>query len=252
VIQVETAYCTHPGKIRSHNEDSVGVYNGESCLLAIVADGMGGHAAGEVASKMAVDLSAQRFMEHEGIFTREKAEIWLNHLVRGINLRLYEHAESHDTCKGMGTTFAAALCTNEFIAVSSVGDSRIYIWKHPQPVKQITEDHTFVNELLKTGQITEDEAAGHPKRNILMRSLGTEPTIALDTAIVEWSSWSHVLLCSDGLSNKLTDERLTEIMNKSMNLEEKTGMMVKEANRAGGEDNISVILISNDRDGEKQ
>ncbi|MCQ2008911.1 MAG: Stp1/IreP family PP2C-type Ser/Thr phosphatase [Sporolactobacillus sp.] len=248
---MKAEWCTSSGNVREQNEDSLDVLYGDDCLLGIVADGMGGHAAGEIASKMALELTSAKWSEHSGVFTKEEAETWLNHLVRSVNLRLYEYAETHDACRGMGTTFAVALCTKEFIAVSSVGDSRIYIWKQNCIVKQITEDHTFVNELLKSGQITKEEAEDHPKRNILMRSLGTEPTIALDTSVIDWANCSHLLICSDGLTNKLSDETLSEIMEGTMNLREKTEMMISEANHAGGEDNSSVIIISKDGDGEK-
>jgi protein phosphatase len=252
VKSVKTAFCTDSGRVREQNEDSVGVFFGNKCVLGIVADGMGGHAAGEIASKMAVDLSAEKFSTHSEPFTQEEAEIWLNHLIRGVNLRLYEYAEAHEECRGMGTTFAGAICTNEFVTITSVGDSRIYIWNKGHLVKQITEDHTFVNELLKSGQITLEEAVDHPKRHILMRSLGTEPTIALDTSTFEWMNGSHILICSDGLTNKLSDEKLSEIMEGALSLCEKTDMMIKEANHFGGEDNISVIIISQDGDGEKE
>ncbi|MCO7127980.1 Stp1/IreP family PP2C-type Ser/Thr phosphatase [Sporolactobacillus shoreicorticis] len=248
---MKAEWYTSSGNVREQNEDSLGVFYGDECLIGIVADGMGGHAAGEIASKMALKLTSAKWSEHSGTFTKEEAEMWLNRLVRSVNLRLYEYAETHEECRGMGTTFAVALCTNEFIAVSSVGDSRIYIWKQGYIVKQITEDHTFVNELLKSGQITKEEAADHPKRNILMRSLGTEPTIALDTSVIDWTDCSHLLICSDGLTNKLSDQILSEIMEGTMNLREKTEMMINEANHAGGEDNSSVIIISKDGDGEK-
>nr|WP_283163288.1 Stp1/IreP family PP2C-type Ser/Thr phosphatase [Sporolactobacillus mangiferae] len=238
--------------IREQNEDSIGVFHAEGALLAIVADGMGGHAAGEVASKMAIDCASERWKAHAGTFTRKEASSWLNHLVRSLNLQLFEYAQNHAECHGMGTTFAVALCTDQWIAVSSVGDSRIYIWHEGEPIRQLTEDHTFVNELLKSGQITKEEAASHPKRHILMRSLGTEPTIALDTSVIDWGSGSHILICSDGLTNKLSDGQLSKIMECQASMHEKTEMMIQEANRAGGEDNVSVVIISQDGDGEKQ
>ncbi|MCO7174652.1 Stp1/IreP family PP2C-type Ser/Thr phosphatase [Sporolactobacillus kofuensis] len=249
---MQIAYRTDPGKVRSNNEDSIGVFNDHDCLLAIVADGMGGHAAGEIASKMAVDFSSVRWTEREKTLSKEEAELWLNHLVRGVNLKLYEYAETHEACHGMGTTFAAVYCTSEFMIVSTVGDSRVYKQTKNHRIVQITEDHTYVNELVKSGQITEEEAEVHPKKNILMRSLGTEPTIALDTVTLDWSDCTHLLLCSDGLTNKLSNGKLSEIMEHEATLHEKTEMMIREANNAGGEDNISVIIISKDGDGEKQ
>lgn len=249
---MESTYRTDPGKVRDHNEDSVGVFFGENCLLGIVADGMGGHAAGEIASRMAVDLSSAKWAERSGTPTRDEAESWLNHLVRNINLRIYEYSGTHEACKGMGTTFAAAFCTNDFVVVSTVGDSRVYIWNQGSIARQISEDHTLVNELLKSGQISKEDAEIHPKKHVLMRALGTEPTIALDTSVFDWSKGSHLLICSDGLTNKLSGAKLSEIMEEATGLHEKTEKMINEANHAGGEDNISVIIISQDGGGEKQ
>ncbi|RYL95383.1 Stp1/IreP family PP2C-type Ser/Thr phosphatase [Sporolactobacillus sp. THM7-4] len=246
------AVCnTDRGKVRNHNEDSIGIFYGEKQLLGVVADGMGGHAAGDVASRMALEVVKRKWKEVTGGFTKQEAVDWLNQLVRSINVHLYNYSLSHMECRGMGTTIAAALCRKEYVAVTAVGDSRIYLSQKGKPIRQITEDHTLVNELVKSGQISKEDAEDHPKKHILIRALGTEPAIELDTSIIQWSEGCQIIICSDGLSNKLSDETLNGILeNESTTLQEKTEKMIQEANTAGGEDNISMIIVSYDGDGE--
>ncbi|RYM07222.1 Stp1/IreP family PP2C-type Ser/Thr phosphatase [Sporolactobacillus sp. THM7-7] len=247
---MKAVYKTDRGKVRERNEDSVGVFYGEKQLFGVVADGMGGHAAGEVASRMALEVTEKKWKALPGPLTEQEAVDWLNHLVRSINVHLYDYSESHEECRGMGTTIAAALCGERFITVSAVGDSRIYFWKRGEPIRQVTEDHTLVNELVKSGQISKEDAETHPRKHILMRALGTEPAIELDTATLTWSAGSGIIICSDGLSNKLSNEKINEILENDSTLQEKTEKMIEEANNAGGEDNISMIIVSYDGDGE--
>ncbi|MFX3618419.1 MAG: Stp1/IreP family PP2C-type Ser/Thr phosphatase [Sporolactobacillus sp.] len=248
---MKAVFGSDVGRQRSHNEDSVNIFYHGSELLAVVADGMGGHAAGEVASTMAVQYAEKKWQEREAEFTQDEAVGWINHLVRGINVHLYDYAESHETCRGMGTTFAAAFCSKNFIVITTVGDSRIYSWNEGEAVQQVTEDHTLVNELLKSGQISKIDAERHPEKHVLMRALGTEPAIELDTLTLNWSQCSHLILCSDGLTNKLSDEGISGILGSAGSLQEKIEQMISAANDAGGEDNISLIIISRDSDGEQ-
>ncbi|MDD9147107.1 MULTISPECIES: Stp1/IreP family PP2C-type Ser/Thr phosphatase [unclassified Sporolactobacillus] len=246
---MKAVYGTDRGKIRNHNEDSIGVFYGDGQILAVVADGMGGHAAGDVASRMAIEVIQSKWEKVSGTLNESEAVQWLNQLVRSINVHLYDYAAEHEECRGMGTTIAAAFCRKDFVVVSAVGDSRIYIWKQGEPIRQITEDHTLVNELVKSGQITKKDAEVHPKKHILMRALGTEPAIELDTSTLTWPDGALLMICSDGLTNKLSDETIGRIMGNGRSLQEKTETMISEANNAGGEDNISMIIVS--RDGEE-
>ncbi|GGL44353.1 Stp1/IreP family PP2C-type Ser/Thr phosphatase [Sporolactobacillus putidus] len=246
---MKAVYSTDRGKIRNHNEDSVGVFYGDGQILGVVADGMGGHAAGDVASRMAIEVIEAKWEKISGPLNENEAVEWLNRLVRSINVHLYDYAAEHEACRGMGTTIAAAFCREDFVAVSAVGDSRIYIWKQGEPIRQVTEDHTLVNELVKSGQISKEDAEIHPKKHILMRALGTEPAIELDTSTLKWSEGSLIMICSDGLTNKLSDETISQIIGRKCSLQEKTEAMIVAANDAGGEDNISMIIVS--RDGEE-
>ncbi|RYL92911.1 Stp1/IreP family PP2C-type Ser/Thr phosphatase [Sporolactobacillus sp. Y61] len=248
------AVCnTDCGKVRAHNEDSVGVLTGENGqILSAVADGMGGHAAGEVASRLALEMIEKKWHELDHSLTRDEAIQWLNHLVRSLNVHLFDYAEKHPECHGMGTTLAAALCSEDYIAITAVGDSRIYMWKEGEGIRQCTEDHTLVHELVKSGQISKKDAEVHPDRHVLMRALGTEPAIQLDTQLLNWEGASYLVICSDGLTNELSDEEITVILGEKMSLYEKTEQLIREANDAGGKDNISVIIISHDSDGDRK
>ncbi|MFT8871406.1 MAG: Stp1/IreP family PP2C-type Ser/Thr phosphatase [Sporolactobacillus sp.] len=249
---MKAAFASDIGRQRESNEDSVGVFCHGGQLFGVVADGMGGHAAGEVASRMALKLSEASWQALGSALDREQAVEWLNHLVRAVNVRLYDHAEKHAECYGMGTTFAAAFCDERFVVITTVGDSRIYTWSAGAGMRQMTEDHTLVNELVKKGEITKDDACVHPDKHILMRALGTEPTVALDTLLLDWHDFTHLIICSDGLSNKLTNEQMSTTMALDQSLEQKATGMVQAANNAGGEDNISLVIISHDDGGEME
>lgn len=249
---MKAVYRTDRGKVRTQNEDSVGVFYGEHQCLGVVADGMGGHAAGEVASRLALEHAGKRWEEVSARLSKEEAVDWLNRLVRSINDYLYRYSVEHEECRGMGTTIALVFFCEAFFAVSAVGDSRVYLWEKGQALRQVTEDHTLVNELVKSGELSKEAAEDHPKKHILTRALGTEPGIELDSEVVEWSEGSRVIICSDGLSNKLSDEKISEILEDGSPLHEKTEKMISLANEAGGEDNISMIIVSNESDGESR
>lgn len=248
---MKAVFNTDRGKVRVHNEDSVRVFYGQNQLLGVVADGMGGHVAGEVASRLAVESAEKKWSELSGPLTKDEAVKWLNQLVRSMNVRVYDYAESHLECRGMGTTVAAAFCSADFIVVSTVGDSRVYIWREGNSASQITEDHTLVNELVKSGQITREDAEVHPGKHVLMRALGTEPAIELDTVTLDWSKGSCLMICSDGLTNRLSNEWIGKKLGEKGSLQEKADQMIRDANDAGGEDNISLIIISHDSDGDE-
>ncbi|MTT32319.1 Stp1/IreP family PP2C-type Ser/Thr phosphatase [Terrilactibacillus sp. BCM23-1] len=241
---MKAIFNTDQGKVRGRNEDSGGIFLSDDQLLAVVADGMGGHQAGDVASQMTLDYFEKKWQEISHPFTKADGAKWLKGVVQEINQTIYEFAQEHPECKGMGTTVVAAICQNDAIFICYVGDSRIYIYDGD--LKQVTEDHTLVNELVKSGQLTKENAENHPNKHILLRALGTEPQVNSDALTIEWSKQAQLLLCSDGLTNKLSDERLKDILSLDETLEMKSELMIKEANEAGGEDNITLVLIAND------
>ncbi|WP_249869830.1 Stp1/IreP family PP2C-type Ser/Thr phosphatase [Oceanobacillus saliphilus] len=247
---MEGHFLTDRGQVRSHNEDSGGIfYNKDNQLIAVIADGMGGHQAGDVASKLATDLIRDKWEPQSGLNTSESLESWLSASISEINQSIYEHSLKNKECKGMGTTVVIAICTDEFVTVAHVGDSRCYI-SGENGLKQITEDHSLVNELVRTGQITEDDAEQHPRKNVLLKAMGTEQSISEDIKTVEWEKENRLLLCSDGLSNKLNVEELAAFTQKPNPLAQIGQEMIDLANERGGEDNISLILIQHESSSE--
>ncbi|GAA0460870.1 Stp1/IreP family PP2C-type Ser/Thr phosphatase [Alkalibacillus silvisoli] len=241
---MHAVFKTDKGKIREANEDFGGVfYNTDRQLLAIVADGMGGHQAGDVASRLAVEKLKEYWEAALAFKDSEELEVWLETVIKEANDVLKEHAQNNTECKGMGTTLIAATILGEQIVVAHIGDSRLYHITE-ETIEQKTEDHSFVNELVLQGQITKEEAESHPRKNVLTRALGTEDEVSVDTLTYPWQSGSYCLLCTDGLTNKLSDGDILDIVSKNETEEEKVDKLLNEANHRGGEDNITVALIS--------
>ncbi|TFJ94604.1 Stp1/IreP family PP2C-type Ser/Thr phosphatase [Lentibacillus salicampi] len=239
-------FQTDQGQIRSHNEDAGGVfYNQTGQLLAVIADGMGGHQAGDVASQMATSMIQVKWENTKVFHSSEESESWLTEILQETNRTLLDHAQNNEACAGMGTTVVAVICTDEFFAVSHVGDSRCYKLDD-DGFRQITEDHSLVNELVRSGQISKDDAEQHPRKNVLLKALGTEADIAADSQSIEWESDSKLLLCSDGLTNKLTDDELSSFIHTDRDPESISNRMIELANDRGGEDNISLIIVHHD------
>lgn len=232
------------GMQRKNNEDSIYTGGEKTPLnnIFIVADGMGGHNAGEIASQHAID----RFVEY--VSKNYDSENILDVLVEGVinaNKAVYDEAKNNESESGMGTTFTCACIENEKLYAVHVGDSRIYILRNSR-LCQITNDHSFVMEMVKQGRITLEEARVHPKRNIITRAVGTEDTIDVDTVIKELKDGDIILICSDGLYGMMSDEEIEKIILGNENIEECIEKLIETANENGGKDNISAILIRNE------
>ena len=236
---------TDVGRKRKVNEDSAAVYTlPEGTILAVIADGMGGHRAGDYASSTAIKVMGEQFLKLDSTdFEDEQhwAE-WLQETVNHVNRHLFNEASENEELKGMGTTLEAALIRDRSCLVSHTGDSRVYAINE-NGVRQITRDHSYVNVLLDNGEITEEEAEAHPQRNWIMKAIGSEKTIDPDLYSIELKDQSYLLLCTDGLSNKVDQNRMYEIVMSDTSLDEKVKELVDLANTLGGEDNISVILL---------
>lgn len=239
---METIYLSDRGKVRQHNEDCVGVFENKAGVLAVVADGMGGHLAGDVASQMTINTFKSLWEQVKSVDSPRDAEAWFIEKVAEVNQAVYEHSLSNPECQGMGTTIVAAIVTSSFATIGHIGDSRCYLLNN-SGYKQVTQDHSLVNELVRSGQITKEDAEHHPRKNVLLRALGTEPSVELDVSTIEFESDDILLLCSDGLSNKISDEEMQEQLLKSEPLSEKAKTLVQLANNNGGEDNITLIII---------
>ncbi|MBS4189176.1 Stp1/IreP family PP2C-type Ser/Thr phosphatase [Bacillus sp. FJAT-49705] len=240
---MKAVFKTDRGRIRQHNEDSGGIFlNRSGQRLAIVADGMGGHRAGDVASEMALSNLQKIWAETEEIKTADEAEEWLKINIEKGNTALYEHAKTTTECEGMGTTLVAAICTNLFVSIANIGDSRCYILNE-NGFQQLTEDHSLVNELVRSGQISKEDAEHHPMKNVVLRALGTEMTVNMDLKTIIFEDEDLLLLCSDGLSNKVQEIEMIEILKSNQSLEEKASTLIELANNNGGEDNITIVIV---------
>lgn len=235
-------YVTDTGKVRDHNEDSVVITeNMAHEILLTVADGMGGHNAGEVASSIAITHIGKRFKELSTIGNKEDAINWLQETVNEINMLLYKYTEEHPESVGMGTTFVLALLTRDFLLFGNIGDSSGYVIKNKQ-LHKITTDHTLVNLLVKSGELTEEEAKDHPRKNVLMKALGAAVAVEMDIFDVE-KDVEGILLCSDGLTNMLDDEQIMRVLNEDLEIEDKLNKLIYKCNNRGGNDNISIAYL---------
>jgi protein phosphatase len=240
---MRAVFMTDRGKVRQHNEDNGGIFmNSSGQRLAIVADGMGGHRAGDVASEMTLTSLKGFWEQSEEIQTAEQAEDWLRQHIDQVNKILFEHSKENAECEGMGTTIVAAICTDRFSTIANIGDSRCYILNE-LGFQQLTEDHSLVNELVRSGQITKEDAEHHPRKNVLLRALGTESSVEMDIKTITFEEGDLLLLCSDGLSNKVTVSEMDEILKSGRNLEEKATVLIEQANNNGGEDNITLVIV---------
>jgi PPM family protein phosphatase len=241
---VEIAFETDRGKVRPLNEDNGTIFfdEQENVLFAIVADGMGGHQAGEVASEMAVSSLKEAWENDRGSLSEHNFESWLREQIQKTNLKIYNYASSHPECKGMGTTIVAVICSNSTVVISHVGDSRCYHMTDDQ-LKLETNDHTLVNELVKAGQITKEEAEHHPRKHVIMRAVGTEFNTEVETKVTEWKPGDYLLLCSDGLSDKVTQGEIQQTLVNDTSLTAKAKKLIELAIDAGGEDNITLAVV---------
>jgi serine/threonine protein phosphatase PrpC len=226
------AAITDPGRTRRHNEDS---YVIEPPLFAI-ADGMGGAQAGEVASRLATAALKEGQADAGG-------EQRISDLIQAANRRVYDRSSSDPNTSGMGTTITVALVEDDHVAFGHVGDSRAYLIRDAS-MEQLTEDHSLVNELLKTGRLSREEAETHPQRSVITRALGTDPDVDVDTFSVRAENGDLFLLCSDGLTDMVSEESILDVVERHRDdIDGALRALVKEANRGGGQDNITVVAF---------
>ncbi len=239
-------YMTDSGRVRSHNEDSVTILkNASDEYLLIVADGMGGHRKGEVASSIVVSHLGKRFNETPSMGTKLDAINWLNDNVNEINNLILTYGEENEDSKGLGTTIVVALYTSNYLIFGNIGDSSGFVMKKGH-IHKVTKDHTLVNLLVDAGNLTEDEAMTHPKKNVLMRALGAAEKVDLDIfEVIDMEEIDSVMLCSDGLTNMLTQEQIEKVLNDEELLEdEKIETLIRKCNARGGTDNISIAYLT--------
>ncbi len=241
------SFCiTDPGRVRDHNEDSVITIQNESGeYLLAVADGMGGHLCGEVASSIAINHLGKRFKTLSSVGNKEDAMGWIQEVVSEINALIFKHTTEHPESTGMGTTLVLSILTKEFLLYGNIGDSSGFAYRNGK-LHKITNDHTLVNLLVKSGELTEEEAKHHPRKNVLMKALGSTTSIEMDIFDVE-TNVDGILLCSDGLTNMLEADKIAKVLSEDLTLENKLKKIVYKCNNRGGNDNISIAcLLMND------
>ena len=241
----QTAWKTDTGKQRRDNEDSAFA----RAPVFVVADGMGGAQAGEVASRIAVE-TFQRELPQEG-----SPEERLASCAQEANRRIYEISRAEDERAGMGTTLTAVYVSDADLSVAHVGDSRAYLFREHQ-LSRLTQDHSLVEELLRQGKLTEEQAAEHPQRSIITRALGIDAEVSVDTHTYPARAGDVVLLCSDGLTSMISEKQVAAVLDGEPDLDRAGERLIAEANQAGGRDNITVILfrledVGADRDAEQ-
>ena len=232
------------GKCRKNNEDAFYVPSPSDAIqnLFIVADGMGGCNAGEVASQYAIDSFLDYIRQEQDIHYQEDIPDLLSEAMGASNQAVYEKSNTCREFAEMGTTLVAAAVQDGKIFVAYVGDSRAYLFRKKE-LSPLTTDHSYVMELVKLGSITREEAATHPKRNIITRAVGIKDTVETDAVMEKAMKGDILLLCTDGLSGMLSDKEMAEIIGKRTTLEKKAQRLVEMANERGGYDNISLILV---------
>ncbi|MDU1043295.1 MULTISPECIES: Stp1/IreP family PP2C-type Ser/Thr phosphatase [Peptoniphilus] len=233
--------ATNVGNYRKNNEDSYFVNDSKN--LYILADGMGGHLAGEKASKMATDIIASHFKKNKNIRKTEDVIEILSSSIKNANKEIFESSENNEDYRGMGTTVSAGFVLEDVLVYSNIGDSRIY--KINKGIEQLTRDDSFVNYLIEIGDITEEEAKNHPKKNVLTKALGTTETLDVYVNTLKIEKDDIFLFCSDGLTNMISDEEIFKIV-KENTPEVAKDVLLNLALENGGLDNITFILIFNE------
>ena len=248
---MKTFYLTDAGKVRDHNEDSVIIVNNdEGSYLMAIADGMGGHSAGEVASSIAIGYLGRHFKESFRNMSKVDAVNWVRDAVNEINSLIFQHEKEHPESKGMGTTLVMAVLTKDFLLFGNVGDSSGFVMKDNN-LHKVTYDHTLVNLLVSAGELTKEEASVHPKKNVLMKALGATEDVDVDIFDCDMNI-SEILLSSDGLTGMLDREGIEKVLLGEGTVEEKVQKLIKKANNRGGTDNISVAYLVRSEEGDNK
>ena len=235
---------SNKGMVRGSNEDFFHVpKNDDDLMFFIVADGMGGENAGEVASCLAVSSAAVHiYQRFEG---ENDMPLLLRQALNNANKAVYETSKSDADYRSMGTTMVCAIIKDDLVYVANVGDSRCYIVTH-NTLEQISVDHSFVQEMVDKGLLTVDEAENHPNKNLITRAIGTERFVNVDVFSKSWKKGDKLLLASDGLTGMVSADKITKIINENPDCEKAVRLLIDSANEAGGRDNITAVLICND------
>ena len=234
---------TDIGLIRKKNQDSFFLSENQDLPLFIIADGMGGHKGGEVASSDAINIINKIFIENKEILINEKnIKDVIHKSIEKANKDIYKKSLEFKEYKGMGTTVSLCYIFQDHVFIGHVGDSRIYKIEN-EDIAQITEDHSLVNELIKKGEITKEEAYNHPQKNMITRAVGTSYDLEIDLEEFKYKKDDKILLCTDGVFNMLHDFEILEIIKNNIFISEAIDELISRAKKNGGLDNITAIII---------
>ncbi|KRN88584.1 Stp1/IreP family PP2C-type Ser/Thr phosphatase [Ligilactobacillus ceti] len=240
---IEVHYQSDIGKARDTNEDYVGVFTSQSkAQLLLVADGVGGMQGGEVASEMTVETMGEYF-EKSHFTTAQTALTWLEEAITKVNQAVKQRSQDYFDLRGMGTTLVALLFVENQVVVAHIGDSRAYLLRQ-QRFSPLTQDHTFVSQMVRLGEMSEEEAKKHPKRHWVTRAVGVEAEVEFDYDVQTVQPGDRYLLCSDGLTNLLTPSAIKHILLEPLTLADQCQALIDLTNQAGGTDNITVLLAA--------
>ncbi len=248
---MKSFYLTDAGKVRDHNEDSVIILkNSNNDYLMAIADGMGGHSAGEVASSIAISYLGDHFKETFLNMSKVDAVNWIRDAVNEINTLIFQHEKTHPESKGMGTTLVMAILTKEYLLFGNVGDSSGFVMKEDK-LHKVTYDHTLVNLLVSAGELTKEEASTHPRKNVLMKALGASLDVDVDVFDCDMDI-TEILLSSDGLTNMVDKDQIEKVLLGKGDIEDKVIKLIQKANNRGGTDNISVAYLIREEEGDEK
>ncbi|WP_408954395.1 Stp1/IreP family PP2C-type Ser/Thr phosphatase [Natroniella sp. ANB-PHB2] len=225
------------GKVRAENEDNYLVLAKDNFTVLVVADGMGGHNSGDLASSLAIEVIKNYQFNSDDLIQDIKT------LISQANQYVYQKSKEKEEYHGMGTTLTLGVIKDRILTIGHIGDTRAYLFRDDD-LCQISQDHSMVQELVKKNIITPEEAEDHPQKNILTNALGIEKKVDKDLFEVDLKEQDLILFCSDGLTNMTSDEELADILAKPINLQQKAESLVELANQRGGRDNITVIIYS--------
>ena len=246
---MKVAYQTDIGHQRKENQDRVAKFTApDGTLLVVVTDGIGGSRSGDVAAQITVDHLGRQFQAASPNSSLEAIR-WFAREVQLINDEILQKSTENPKYQGMGTTLVAAIIFDQAMVVANIGDSRGYVL-HDNLLTQVTIDHSLVNELVKHGDITEEEARNYPQNNIITRAIGVSADARIEVNRFDLGAGDQILLCSDGLSKMITREQMMGVLESALSLTEKCSQLIKMANGAGGPDNITVLIgLAEDQEG---
>ena len=248
---MKSFYLTDAGKVRDHNEDSVIIVkNRENNYLMAVSDGMGGHSCGEIASSIVIGYLGHHFQEHFYKMNKEHAINFIKDSIDEVNSMIFKYVDEHPESRGMGTTLVMAIVTTDYILMANIGDSSGFVLKDKH-LHKITYDHTLVNLLVSAGELSQEEAKNHPRKNVLMKALGANDPIDADIYDCDMDI-DAIMICSDGVTNMLEVDQIEKVLDSELEIEEKVVKLIQKCNNRGGLDNISIAYLIKNEEGENK